>query len=233
MFSQSTASRILLKARNPSNLVQQPKRMFQNYGTGATGFERMFTDKLGWAGLSSLGGMGFVLFGLGNIGLYGLSLVMHKPNFDYHFAYTGNGKLLQPLKSMMAAESLANVAWTAPSLIAGGLFLNSRVGSIASFKIFWLSLFAAYVATSSLGPATNLAKMNIRGLSPIRWDSIDTDRQRMVGADLMAGMCLYSCLFSAGLWIPGAAFAAFDVAYYGPMGIAMPSAAAIAALTLL
>ena len=77
--------------------------------------------------------------------------------------------------------------------------------------------------------------MNLRGLIPsnFRFDSIDTDKQRMVGADLMAGICLYSCLFASGYWAIGAAFAVTDVAYYGPMGIAMPTTAAIAALTMI
>ena len=83
----------------------------------------MFMDKTSWMGLSTIAGMGFVLWGVGNVGLFGLSKIMHKENFDYHFSYNGNGKFLQPLKSMIAADSLSNVAWTAPSLIAGGLFL--------------------------------------------------------------------------------------------------------------
>ena len=54
----------------------------------------------------------------------------------------------------------------------------------------------------------------------------------MVGADLMAGTCVYACLFSHGLWFPAVAIAAVDLAYYGPQGIAMPTAAAIGALTM-
>lgn len=104
---------------------------------------------------------------------------------------------------------------------------------MAAFKLFGLSVAACYYATISLGPTTRVGKMHLRGLMPIRWDSIDSKKGRMVGADLMAGTCLYACLFSHGLWIPGAAFAAFDLAYYGPQGIAMPTAAAIGALTLL
>jgi len=125
MFSTSTASRLFLKARPSNGLVQQPKRFYQSYDHRLykTGFERMTMDKFEWSGLSLIGGMGFVLWGLGNIGVFGLSKVMHKENFDYHFSYTGNGKFLQPLKSMIAADSLSNVAWTAPSLIGGGLFL--------------------------------------------------------------------------------------------------------------
>mgnify|MGYP001059093033 CR=1 FL=1 len=83
----------------------------------------MISDKLSWARLSTLSGMGFVLWGACNLGIFGLSLVMYKENFDYHFAYTGNGKLMQPLKSMMAGEDFLNVAWTSASLIAGGFYL--------------------------------------------------------------------------------------------------------------
>ena len=139
---------------------------------------------------------------------------------------------MQPFKSMMAGEDFVNVAWTASSLIVGGFYLQQRVGSMTAFKLFGLSLMASYYATIALGPATIGSKLNIRGVMPIRWDSIDTKKGRMVGADLMAGTCLYACLFSHGLWIPGLAFAAFDLAYYGPMGIAMPAAAAVGALTM-
>ena len=104
---------------------------------------------------------------------------------------------------------------------------------MSAFKLFVLSLMASYYATVALGPTTNAGKMHLRSLSPMRWDSIDSDKGRMVGADMMAGTCLYACCFAHGLWIPGAAFAAFDLAYYGPMGVAMPAAAAVGALTML
>ena len=89
----------------------------------------MLADKFAWAGLTNVAGFGFVAFGLANLGGFGLSLVMDKQNFDYHFAYKGQGKLLQPLKSMIAAESITNVGWTAPSLILGGAFLQRACGN--------------------------------------------------------------------------------------------------------
>ena len=134
---------------------------------------------------------------------------------------------------MMAAESLANVAWTAPSLIGGGFYLQQKLGPMATFKLFGLALFASYIATTVFGPATTHSKLNLRWLMPMRFDSIDTDRRRMVGADLMAGTCIYACIFANGLWPVGAAFAAFDIAYYGSMGVAMPTVAALSCLTLL
>ena len=105
-------------------------------------------------GISGMGGIGFIAWGVANIGVYGLSLIMDKQSFDYHFAYTGNGKFTQPLKAMMASDSLANVAWTAPSLIGGGILLQSKVGSRATFKIFGASLVASYLATTCFGPTT-------------------------------------------------------------------------------
>ena len=104
-----------------------------------------------------------------------------------------------------------------------------------AMKLFGLSLLASYAATSALGPATLNSHLNVRGMVPqsLRFDSIDAARGRMVGADLMAGTCLYMCLCSGGWYLPAAAFALFDVCYYGPMGVAMPASAAVACLTLL
>lgn len=135
----------------------------------------MVLDKLQWLRLENFAGMGFVVWGLANLGIYGLSLVMHKENFNYHFAYTGSGKATQPLKALMGAETLNNVAWTAPSLILGGLYLNSKVGSLTAMKIFSLSVFASYAAVCTMGPATQNSHLNLRHLMPIRWDSIDTE----------------------------------------------------------
>ena len=171
--TQSTAQRLLLK--NRTSLVQQPMRKFQQYGSGAykNGFERMVHDKLAWASLGTLSGMGFVFWGICNLGVYGLSKVMYKENFDYHFAYKGNGRLLKPLKSMMAGEDIKNVGWTSASLIIGGFYLQRRVGSMTSFKLFGLALTASYLATITLGPKSCFGGLNLRRLIPVRWDSID------------------------------------------------------------
>ena len=56
--------------------------------------ERMVADKFGHFNLQSLAGMGFVFWGICNAGVYGLSMIMSKQNFDYHFAYEGKGKLM-------------------------------------------------------------------------------------------------------------------------------------------
>ena len=77
---------------------------------------------------------------------------------------------------MIASENLSNVAWTVPSLIGGGFYLQQKLGPMATFKIFGLSLLASYLATTVYGPASHNSKFNIRPFMPMRWDSIDTDR---------------------------------------------------------
>ena len=91
---------------------------------------------------------------------------------------------------------------------------------------------ASYLATVALGPTSCMSRLHVRGMSPIRFDSIDSQKGRMVGADLMAGTVLYACFFAHNIWF-AAAFAAFDLAYYGPMGLSMPTAAAVGVLTML
>ena len=49
----------------------------------------------------------------------------------------------------------------------------------------------------------------------------------------MAAAILYFALASHGYYLPLALCAAFDVAYYGPQLLGAPTAAAIAALTML
>jgi len=109
----------------------------------------MVEDKLAWLNLSKLCGMGFVFWGFGNIGVYGLSKVMYQENFRYYFYYMRDGRTFQPFKSLIAADNFYNVAWTSSSLIGGGFYLQQRVGSSVAFKLFGLSLVASYLATTS------------------------------------------------------------------------------------
>ena len=64
--------------------------------------------------------------------------MMSPENFDYHFYYKGHGKFFQPLKSMIASDNVYNVAWNAPILIFGGMYLQSKVGGLKTHKIFAL-----------------------------------------------------------------------------------------------
>ena len=53
-----------------------------------------------------------------------------------------------------------------------------------------------------------------------------------MGADVMAGAIAYFTLAYCGYYIPLAAFAAFDLAYYGPQILGAQSAGVIAAMAL-
>ena len=222
--------RTQLLQRNMANrrLLQQPAR---NFSTKNSAFETYLLDRL--ACMQSVFGYGFAIWGLLNLGTFGLSQVMSKQSWDYHFAYTGNGKLLQPLKSMMASDSLSNVGWTSASLVLGGAYLQRRIGNLAATKLFGLSLLACYGATVCLGPATHIGMVHARKLMPMRWDCIETNPTRMVGADLLAGSLLYAILCIEGYFVVAVPFVAFDLLYYGPMGGVMPASGALFALTML
>ena len=67
----------------------------------------------------------------------------------------------------------------------------------------------------------------------MRWDCITDDKRGMVGADLMAASILYFAMAAHGLYYPIALCSLFDVVYYGPQMLGPPSAAVMAALTML
>ena len=85
MFKTSMAQRVFMQNKTP--LVFQPMKRFQQYGPGPykSGLERTLEDKFIWANAQMLSGMGFVFWGICNVGVYGLSKVMTKESFDYHF----------------------------------------------------------------------------------------------------------------------------------------------------
>ena len=67
----------------------------------------------------------FVLAGIANIFCYGLSHIMTKKNYEFHFAYSNYPtRFFTPLKSMVGANNFWNVAITAPLLILCGGYLS-------------------------------------------------------------------------------------------------------------
>ena len=114
---------------------------------------------MSWA---SCPGHFFALFGLGNLACYGLSLVSDSANFDYYFGYRADGRFFQPFRSMLASEKFLNVALTAPALIAGGTYLQSKIGVMRSTKFFALSVLSSYLFTVSFAPTTLFADLNLR-----------------------------------------------------------------------
>lgn len=102
--------------------VQSQKRHFQFYGREyMSGLDRTLLDKLNFAGIQ---GYWFALFGIGNLAAYGLHLFLRQTNYQYHFAYKGESRMFTPIKAMLGSESLANVIWTAPSLIGLNIYLH-------------------------------------------------------------------------------------------------------------
>ena len=161
------------------SIITPARRTFQTHsGTYMTGFDRMLLDKLTWARKLFSGGYLFALFGIGNVFGYGLSLFMDKENHQYYFGYNGSGKFFQPIKSMIGSNNYVNVAWTSPSLILGGLYLQSKLGHVTSTKFFLLSMLASYGFMSAFGPNTRVgSQLNIRAFWPkqLRWDCIADD----------------------------------------------------------
>jgi len=214
-------------------LTQQPKRGFQTFG-GAyrSGFDRMISDKIGWTGIN---GHWFALFGVANLLGFGLSQVMERKNFEYYFAYKGEGTFFQPFRSMIASDKFSNVVWTAPSLILGGAYLQKQLGGVFMTKFFITALIANYAFMSAFGPGTFFYKYNLRAYIPdsLRFDCIPNDSRHYLGADMMAANVLYLALFYHRYYLLGAGFFALDVAAYGLHGAVGASAAAYTALSLL
>ena len=96
--------------------------------------------------------------------------------------------------------------------------MQKKVGSLALIKFFGVATLACYGTQTVFGPGSVFKDLNIRHYWPksLRWDSISDDNRSMVGADIMAAAILYFWCAASGMYIPLAAFAAFDVAYYGP-----------------
>merc|ERR1712054_50770 len=109
-------------------------------------------------------------------------------------SHKGDFKYFSILKSWCASDKLMNVAWTAPSLILGGLYLSKRMGSLNSLKYFGISFFGCLSAQVAFGPSTMWSKMGIRNLPVFDVfrcaDCIDETDGSMVGADMMAGSVL-------------------------------------------
>ena len=120
---------------------------------------------------------------------------------------------MRPFTAMMASNKLQNVAWTAPLLIGGGLYLQSKIGGLMTHKLFALNLAACYMLTCAAGPNTEVGKLSLRRFMPQmlkNFDCIDDRTGNMVGADMLAVSVLYSILFYHRLYAVGAAVACFD-----------------------
>ena len=66
----------------------------------------------------------FALLGALNLGCFGLSFFMTKKNYEFYFAYKGNGRLVDILRSMVGSNNFNNAIWTGPALIGLGIHMH-------------------------------------------------------------------------------------------------------------
>ena len=222
----------ILANQRISPLVNASKRNYQlwtkNY---TTGFDRMLLDKLNFTGMQ---GYWFAAFGVANIVGYGLHLYMNKDRYNYHFAYTGTDgrSTFKPLKAMIGSETLANIVWTAPTLILLNLYLQPKVGSLVLTKLFALTYATSFMFWSAFNPASGL---NIRPLQgfPMKFDSFDDKGKYFMGSDTFCQSIIYFTLLYHRLWFVALPCMLYDTLYYGPATLGGPIAAAGGALIFL
>ena len=94
----------------------------------------------------------FVVFGSLNFVCYGLSKLMNQEDYKNYFAFTGNGKYSQIMRSLIGSDKLGNVIWTAPSLILCGQYMHMKVGALTMLKFFGLSLAATIAFYQAFSP---------------------------------------------------------------------------------
>jgi len=193
-----------------------------------TSFDYMWYDKLNFL---KVGGWWYALLGVGNIMAYGLSHLMTKENYEYHFAYKGEGKMFNWIKSQVGCNTIDSVIWTAPSLILGNYFLMKRCGPIVATKLFATNLACVFMFQSSFHPNSGFAKRLIPGM-PYEW-YCSPDYKYYMGADFMAGGLLYFMAIYNRYWFIALPFMAFDLCYYGPQAGGMISAGFATAMSIL
>ena len=189
----------------------------------------MLVDKLKW---TRINGHWFALFGLANLACYGLSYLLPKDDYIYHFGFTSYpARFMKPIKSMMGSDNLANIIWTAPSLIIFDLYLHKRFGSLFMTKFFFFSFFSCYMFMSIFNPSTGLNYRLLQGKVP-KFDSFASDGTYYMGSDQLCQSLFYFTLLYYRYYLITAGLVLSDVLYYGPATIGGPAAGAFAALAL-
>ena len=190
----------------------------------------MLADKLSF---SRINGQWFAIFGVLNALAYGAYLFMDKENYKYHFAYTAYpARIFKPFKSMIGSDTLANVIWTAPTLIGLSIYMQKQVGPMVMTKFFALSLFSSFVFLSAVNPQSGLNYRPLRQFIP-KFDSYADDGSYYMGADQMCQALIYFTLIYHRYWMIALPFMAFDFLYYGPSTLGGLFAGAAGGLMLL
>lgn len=186
----------------------------------------MLADKLNWA---KIGGNWFALLGIANLIGYGASLLMSKDQFYYHFTYsTYPARFFKPLKSMIGSDNLANVIWTAPSLILLNFYMNKKVGPLVMTKFFGLSFLSCCLFMSAFNPESGFNYRPLRPYFP-KFDAFADDGSYYMGADQMAQAIIYFTIIYHRMWIVALPCMAFDLLYYGPATLGGPASALVGA----
>ena len=94
----------------------------------------------------------FTVFGLTNAFCYGLSHMMDEKDYKYYFAYEGNGRTSDLIRSNFGSNNMVNAAWTIPSLIFFGRYMHNKVGALTMLKFTPMAFFAICAFQAAFTP---------------------------------------------------------------------------------
>ena len=109
--------------------------------------------------------------------------------------------------------------------------MQKKVGLMTMMKFAPLPFIATFAFYQAFSPSSALIN-NHRFKMGMNFDCHAADGSYYMGMDhITAGLCYFTLCYHK-LWIPAAAFAAFDLVYYGPMSLGGPVSGAAGALAL-
>ena len=137
------------------------------------------------------------------------------------------------MRSNLASDNVANVLWTAPSMILCGQFMQSKIGHVKMGKFTGLAVVMVMAFQTAFAPDGSGCFRNWRPLSLVM-PRIDCQGEGYyMGADGLASASVYFTLFYLRLWNPAFVMMALHGLNQGPQGMGGPLAGLIAAMTLL
>ena len=127
----------------------------------------------------------FTILGLANVVGYGLSHLMTKEDYRYHFAYTGkdvgSAGSSRFAKSLIGSESLINTAANAGLLIGCGQIMQKKVGLMTMMKFAPLPFIGALAFYQAFSPAYGFANPKFK--MGLNFDNHAADSSYYMGAD--------------------------------------------------
>ena len=212
--------------------MNQPRRNYTFHGSKEyrSGWEKMVLDKFNSVPLISRLSL-FTLFGLGNLGAYGLSLVMDEKDYRYYFTYRARGEPMDIIRSSMGSDRFLNIVWTAPSLIILGQYMHKRQGALNHMKFSLLTIGAMCAFYTAFTPSHHLM-VDFREKYIPKYDCIGKGGSYYMGADFLAMALIYNALLSHGLFNVARILMIYDVCYYGPQFLGAPTVALLASMIM-